>query len=242
MNDGNEMNRYQRFVGGLLKRDRLRRLPVRRSQFLRLSVCNDGVNVVEPPVHAVNLELHAQFGHTIPMQCFVLFVVQFHGCQHLPFDRTTHGQGGPRITQGGSEIRIVRVVHPHRKVHRNRVSKCNASDFNRVHHRNQSCPKRPASYPFRFHRLPSATETSVRLGRMMRTSTVKLHSFPGSGSNSPIRASGSDCLAKTDQIQTPCPRAASREPRSRFNNSSFESEVYMPSSPEGFMPSSFISA
>ena len=58
------MNHYQRFAGTSLEVDRLGRLPIRRCQFLGFAIGDDGVNVVEAPVHAVHLELDAKVSIT----------------------------------------------------------------------------------------------------------------------------------------------------------------------------------
>lgn len=112
INGQNRMNRYQRFVGTSLKRNGLRRFPVGRCQFLGLPVSDDGVNVVEAPVHAVNLELHAKFSHAVSLQGFVLLVVKVNGGKYRALVRTANGEGVAGVAQGGSEVPIVRVVHP----------------------------------------------------------------------------------------------------------------------------------
>ena len=77
----NQMNRYQRFVGASLKFNGLGGLPVGGGKFLRLAVCDDGMDIIEAPVHAVNLELDTKFSHAIPLQDFVHLIVQIHACE-----------------------------------------------------------------------------------------------------------------------------------------------------------------
>ena len=144
-------------------------------------------------MHAVNLEFHTQFGHSITLESFVLLVVKINTGQGGALVGTGDGKGVSSITEGGSKIPVVGVMHPNRKVQRHRIAKGNASDFYRVHHRNQSNPSGAASYPFRYHSLVDPMATSVNEGRITTTSTVRVQSFPGSGSSSPMSASGSDC-------------------------------------------------
>ena len=76
MKQENGLNHYQRFAGTSLEVDRLGRLPIRRCQFLGFAIGDDGVNIVEAPVHAVHLELDAKFSHAVPLEGFVLLVVE----------------------------------------------------------------------------------------------------------------------------------------------------------------------
>ena len=116
MNQENGLNHYQRFAGTSLEINRLGRLPIGRSQLLGFPVGDDRVNVVKSPVHAVNLEFDAQFSHAVPLQGFVLLVVKIDGGEGGALIGARDGEGVARIAQRWTEVPIVRVVHPYRKV------------------------------------------------------------------------------------------------------------------------------
>ena len=112
MNQQNGLNHYQRFAGTSLEVDRLGRLPIRRCQFLGFTIGDDGVNVVEAAVHAVNLELDAQFSHAVALESFVLLVVEVNAGEGCALVGAGDGQGVSGITQGRAEVPIIGVMHP----------------------------------------------------------------------------------------------------------------------------------
>ena len=163
------------------------------ASFFALPVRDDGVDVVQATVHPVNLKFHSEFCNTVSLKGFVLLVIEVNAGELSSLIGAGDGERGAGVTELRAKIPIVRVVHPDREVQRKRVSKGNASDFYRVHHRNRSYPKGAASYPFRYDSLALPNATSVSDGRITTTSTVSVQSLPGSGSISPMIASGSDC-------------------------------------------------
>lgn len=112
MNQENGLNHYQRFAGTSLEVDRLGRLPIRRCQFLGFAIGDDGVNVVEAPVHAVHLELDTKFSHAVPLEGFVLLVVEVNAGEGRALIGAGDGERVSGITQRRSEVPIIGVMHP----------------------------------------------------------------------------------------------------------------------------------
>ena len=136
----NQMNRYQRFVGASLKFNGLGGLPVGGGKFLRLAVCDDGVDDVEPAMHPGHAEFDPQRGRAVGHQGVDLFLVKRHFGHHAAVGLTPHGQRGVLKVKRRSEIVVPWIFHLHGEVHRKAVADADSADLNFTDHDAQSGP------------------------------------------------------------------------------------------------------